>query len=651
MARDGKRGLPESKRRLAAIMFTDIIGYTAMVQSDESRALDLLRRHRELAREVFGRHLGMVVKTTGDGFLVEFASVLSATECAVDLESAFGKDEPLASAGLRVRIGIHVGDIVHEEDDVFGDAVNVASRIQSLAQGGGICVSQQAFDQVRNKVAYGFSRLDTPELKNVSVPIDVYRLELESEGEGATPPADPDSRRVAVLPLVNLSPDPSDEYFADGMTEELISTISNIKGIDVISRTSVMRYKKNPRPLKDVARELAAGMVLEGSVRKAGSKIRVTVQLIDARRDRHVWAESYDREFADVFEIQTGIARQVADALRVRISPKTSERMEGRSETDAGAYTQYLKGRFHWNRRGLEDIKKAIACFERTVAEDPRFALGYVGLGDSYQVLRTRFGQEVEENRRKTKEMVARALELDPRLAEAHATAGVAMLFDFDMRGAESQLRRATELKPSYASAHQWYSQVLIALQKWEEARFHIEKAAELDPFSHIICLIHTFLYEAKRDYGSGLELAKRAVELNPEDPSSYFELAFLYGKLKMSEEARRAAATGVRLAGAFAPQAALGAQAMLALLEEDRPSVRELLSRLKEHVGETFTTVRFIADLHFYLGEDEEGFAWLERSWSEREFDLIYIKSDEFLDRLREVPRYKDLLRRLGLA
>ncbi len=630
-------------------MFTDVIGYTAMVQADESRALELLRRHRELARAVFRKHGGTVVKTTGDGFLVEFASALAATDCAVDLEGSFGKDGLLARAGVKVRIGINVGDVVHEEGDIFGDAVNIASRIQSLAEGGGICVSQQVYDQVRNKVSYGFSRLDTPELKNVSIPIDVYRLELE--GVGASPPAGLDSRRLAVLPLVNMSPDPNDEFFADGMTEELISTISNIQGIDVISRTSVMRYKKNPRPVKDVSRELGAGTILEGSLRKVGNKLRVTVQMIDARKDRHVWAESYDREFKDVFEIQTGIARQVADALRVRISPKASEMMEDRSGTDAGAYTQYLKGRFHWNRRGLDDIKRAIECFSRAVSEDPRFALGYVGLADCYQVLRTRFGLDIEENSRKTKETVARALELDPGLAEAHATRGVAMLFDFDMRGAESELRTATELKPGYASAHQWYSQVLIAQQKWEEARAHIDKASELDPFSHVICLVHTFLYEARRDYGSGLELAKRAVELNPEDPSSHFELAFLYGRLRMSEEARRAATTGVRLARATTPHADEGARAMLACLEDDRRAVRGLLPKLKEHLGQTFTTVRFIADLHFYLGEDDEGFAWLERSWSNREFDLIYVKSDEFLDRVRGDGRYKSLLGKLGLA
>ena len=631
-------------------MFTDVIGYTALTQSDELRALELLRRHRELARPVFQRHGGTVVKTTGDGFLVEFASALAATECAVDLEGAVGAEEKRSGKGLKVRIGIHVGDVVHEEGDVFGDAVNIASRIQPLAEGGGICVSQQAYDQVRNKIPFGFSRLETPDLKNVSLPIEVYRLELAEKRDETTLP-EPDSRRLAVLPFANMSPDPGDEYFADGMTEELISTISNIKGIEVISRTSVMQYKRNPKPLKDVSRELGAGTVLEGSVRKAGAKLRVTVQMIDARRDKHVWAESYDRELKDVFEIQSGIAKQVADVLRVRINPRVSERMEEKSGTDTGAYTQYLKGRYHWNRRGLEDIRRAAECFGKAVAEDPRFALGYVGLADCHHVLRTRFGIDVDENRMKAKEMVAKALELDPQLPEALATKGVTLFFDFDMRGAERELEMATELKPSYASAHQWYAQLLIAQQKWDEAQAHIEKAAELDPFSQIICLIHTFLYEAKRDYGKGLEVAKRAVELNADDPSSHVELAFLYGKLRMLDEARSEAEVGVRLAKVTAPCAQEGVEAMMAYLGDDRATVRRLLPLLKDHVGKTFTTIRFISDLYFYLGEVDVGFEWMEKSWSEKEFDLIYIKSNEFLDGVRDDRRYLAFLERLGLA
>ncbi len=632
-------------------MFTDLVGYTAMAQTDESHALALLKKHRQLARPIFSKHRGREVKTTGDGFLVEFASALAATECAVEFASALRESNRKTGETTQVRIGIHVGDVVHEEGDVFGDAVNIASRIESLAEGGGICISQQAYDQVRNKLPFRFSKIEAPELKNVSVPIGVYRLDLLGRQLAAEAPEPDFRRRLAVLPLMNMSPDPNDEYLADGMTEELISTLSKIHGIDVISRTSVMQYKKNPKPTKEIFRELGSGTILEGSVRKAGKKLRVTIQMIDAKSDKHLWAESYNRELKDIFEIQTGIARQVADALRVRIRPSVSERIEEKPTSNTGAYTYYLKGRYYWNKGTLEDVKRAAGLFESALQEDPKFALGYVGLGDCYQRMTSKFGLEVERNRGEAKRMVARALELDPSLAEAIATRGLSLFFDFDLRGAEEEFRRATDLKPSYASAHQWYSQLLIAQQRWDEALAHIEKACELDPFSQIICLVHTFYYEAKRDYPAGLEFAKRAVELNPDDPSSHIELAWFYGKAKLMDEARREAEAGVWMAEGSFPYAQKGAAAMLAYLEGDKEKVRALLPALKGHIGKTYTAIRFIADLHFYLGENDEGFEWLERSWAEREFDLFYLRSNEFLDGVRNDPRYIRLLDRLGLG
>jgi len=643
--------LSEGDRRLAAVMFTDIVGYTAMSQENESEALRILRKHRDLIRPIMAGHGGREVKTTGDGFLVEFASALAATQCALEIEDALRRYNLGKSRALRVRIGIHVGDVIRENEDIYGDTVNIASRIVQLAENGGTCISQQVYDQVRNKVPFLFTKLETPSLKNVSVPIDVYRVGPNEGRADAKQVQRTEARSLAVLPFANMSPDSADEYFADGMTEEVISAISRVDQIGVISRTSVMQYKRAPKPIREVSRELGVGTVLEGSVRKAGNKVRITVQLIDALRDRHLWSESYDRALEDVFDIQSDIAKQVVDALKVRILPHVSERLDAKPTTSTEAYTLYLKGRYSWNKRGLEDVRKAANYFQEAVKADPAFALGYVGIGDCCRTLITNWGVDPEENDRKAKAMVVKALELDPSLAEAHATQGLASFSDCDLKTAEEEFRRATELKPSYATAHQWYSQLLMAETRWDEALSHIERAVELDPFSQVTSLIHTFFYEAKRDYRTGLALAKRASELNPSDASLRMELAWFYGKLKMIREARREAMKGAELARGAIPHAEIGARAILAYLESDEREVREILPELKAHLGETFTAVRFIADLHFYLGEEEEGFAWLERSYQRKEFDLFYIKSNEFLDDFRSDPRYLSLLTRLGLS
>jgi TolB-like protein/class 3 adenylate cyclase len=306
--------MSSSERRLAAIMLTDIVGYTALGQENESAALELLARHRELIRPLFSRHAGREVKTMGDAFLVEFASALEATLCAIDIQSTVHSRNLERGEKLQVRIGIHVGDVMHQEGDVLGDTVNVASRIEPLAQAGGVCISGQVFDHVKNKVSYPFVRLEAGRLKNVNDSVEVYRIVLPWEGQ-VSKVIELDTRRIAILPFSNMSPDPNDEYFADGITEEVISTASAITGLTLIARASVMRYKGMTKGIEEIGKELQVGTVLEGSVRKAGSRLRIGVQLIDVQSQGHLWAETYDRDFGDVFAVQSDIAKQVANAL------------------------------------------------------------------------------------------------------------------------------------------------------------------------------------------------------------------------------------------------------------------------------------------------------------------------------------------------
>ena len=287
--------MADGERRLAAIMFTDIVGYTHLSQTNESLALELLEEHQRLLRPAFAAHGGTEVKTMGDAFLVEFKSALQAVMCAVEIQKKMAERNAAAppSRKLELRIGIHVGDVVNGAGDIYGDAVNVASRIEPLAEPGGVCISQQVFDQIRNKTPLEIDKVGDVNLKNVYLPVGIYKIGLTGSRASAEQLSGP-KERLAVLPFVNISPDPNDEYFADGLTEELIAKLSEVKGLKVIARTSVMNYKRKEKKVSEIAAELRVGSVIEGSVRKAGDRIRISVQLIDPRTEEHLWSSNYD---------------------------------------------------------------------------------------------------------------------------------------------------------------------------------------------------------------------------------------------------------------------------------------------------------------------------------------------------------------------
>jgi len=645
--------LSQGKRRLAAIMFTDMAGYTALGQKNESLSLALVEEQRKLLRPVFGRHNGREIKTMGDGFLVEFSNAMDAVRCAYDVQRA-SREFNISQQGdqrITIRIGLHLGDVVESQGDISGDAVNIASRIQSLAENGGISLTRQVYDQVQNKFELPLESLGTKSLRNVRAPLEVYKMVLPWDDTKTIQSTEPDRRRIAVLPFANMSPDPGDSYFADGITEEIISTLSGVSGLNVISRTSVMGYKGTTKRVKEIGGELEAGSVLEGSFRKAGNKIRVTAQLVDVRDDRHVWAHSYDRNLDDVFGVQTDIAKQVSDALRVKILAPEIDRIDRKPTESTKAYTLYLRGRYHWNRRGIEDINKATEYFAQAIKEDAKFALGHAGLADCHELLATNWEIDKNANHERAKTEVAAALELDPNLAEAHTTRGLILDCDLDFKGAEEEFKKAIELKPSYATAHQWYFQILEAESRWDEALKQIEKAVELDPFSQIINLNHADYYFSRRDYEKALELTKKAVELNPNYAIAHFQLVGTYARMKRLDDAKREAKIGIELLQGAYPPILKRMEALMAYFEDNKEGLRRLLPGLEASLGEPLAaTAMEIAGYNFYLGEEDTGFEWLNQSYSRKESELSSISHNEFFDSVRYDPRYRSLLKRLGL-
>src|SRR3989454_1517365 len=644
-------------------MFTDMVGYTTLGQKNESLSLALVDEQRKLIRPILNKHDGREVKTMGDSFLIEFSSALNAVRCAYDIQRAareFNISLPVERR-VHLRVGVHLGDVLNSQGDISGDAVNVASRINYLADDGGVCLTRQVYDHVQNKFELPLKSLGPQSLKNVNIPVEVYRMEMPWDEKRAGQSTELDKKRIAVLPFANMSPDPADEYFADGVTEELISKLSLVKGLKVIARTSVMNYKRKEKRISEIGVELGVGSIVEGSFRKAGNKIRVTTQVIDVMDDQHVWAQSYDRNLDDVFAVQTDIAKQVSDALKVKILETEIDWIDRKPTESTKAYSLYLRGRYHFNRRGVEDIVKASEYFGQAVRDDERFAPGYVGLADCYAVL-SNLGIDSATNHQKAKIAVAKGLELDRDLAEAHATRALILFHEFNLGEAEEEFRKAIELKPSSAPAHHWYFRLFLGKLRRDEALKQTEKAVELDPFSQIINLNHAHYYRRRGDYDKALELYKKAVELDPNFAYAHFDLAVTYGMMKRSADMKHEAkiaiergtreakiAVGLGRASYHRPVKIL--DVLVAYFEDDKEKVRKLLPELEANFGEPLAISALqAAGLHFYLGENEKGFEWLEKAYSGKEDDLLYIMSDELFDGVRGDQRYQNLLKRIGL-
>ena len=310
-----------------------------------------------------------------------------------------------------------------------------------------------------------------------------------------------------------------------------------------------------------------------------------------------------------------------------------------------------MKGRYHWNKRGIDDIRKAAEYFEQAIKEDDRFALGYVGLADSNEILVSNWGLEIEARHEKARAMVNKALEIDQNLSEAHATRGMVLMTDFNLQEAEEEFKKATEIKPSYASAHQWYFHLLLAQLRWDEALKHIERALELDPVSQIINLNHAKYYEAKRNHTKAAELHKKAIELDTNFAIAHMALAQSYGWLKMFDEMKREYEVVVRLVQESYPEVVKSMEAMIAYFEDDKERLRELLPEVEAQIEEVWSIPAvWLAAGYFYLGDMKKGFGLLERSYIKREFELFYIRTNEMFDSVRDDPRFRNFLERLGL-
>jgi len=636
------------QRRLAAIMFTDIVGYSSLSQKNEPLALEMLEEHRKIVRPIVARHNGHEIKTMGDAFLIEFESALKATQCAVDMQRTFHSlnEQSTEERRIHLRIGIHLGDVEQRQSDVLGDAVNIASRIEPLAEADGICISEQVYDQVRNKINCPIEDLGPRQLKNIDYPIDVHRIRWEKD---ETAKLSLDKKRIAVLPFLNISPDPNDAYFADGLTEELITRLSTVSGLKVIARTSTMRYKGTAKSVREIGKELESGSVLEGSVRKAADRLRVTAQLIDTTTQEHLWVQNYDRQLEDVFAIQTEVAQNVSDALEMRLLDEERQQIEKKPTGDISAYTFYLKGRYYWNERSREALEKAIKYFEEAIRRDSRFALAYAGLADSYRVLVDHEYLPPSEGNPKTEEAARKALELDETLAEAHTSLGIILSVQWDWRGAEEEFAKALRSNPNYATAHHWYSIHLLWFGRLDEAIRELKIAEELDPLSPMIRSYGALVYLAARQYDSAMKEIDTALELDPNFLPAHGNRIDVYLAKSMYKEALAEAELVLPHLQPLttALKAEVGSYYVrMGRIEEAKRLLREC-EDASAHERAEDVGPHYLAAIHYKLGNKDRAFEWLEKAFEARTITPFQVKLFPYFDEMTSDPRFDELMKK----
>ncbi|MFI5132563.1 MAG: tetratricopeptide repeat protein [Chitinophagales bacterium] len=504
-------------RQLAAILFADMTGYTALMQENEQLARKKRRRLKEVLESAVGEFNGRILQNYGDGSLSIFNSAIDSVRSAINIQTQL-QQEPK----VELRIGIHTGDVTIEEEAIFGDGVNMASRIESMAVPGGIFVSEKVYDEIKNQENISTREMGYFELKNVKHPVRIFAIANKGiivpgrdELKGKTKQT---SNRLAVLPFVNMSADPENEYFSDGITEELLNALTRVEGLQVTSRTSAFAFKGKQDDIRDIAIRLNVDKVLEGSVRKSGNRVRITAQLINAADGYHIWGENYDRNLTDIFEVQDEISGIIANKLRENLtfSQQTTQLVKAPT-TNVAAYTLYLKGLHYSNKLTPQDTHKAIGLFEQAIAIEPGYALAYAMLAGAYSQLGAR-GQMLPNKAFELADKYAdKALELDNTIAEGYIAKGSVYLFSkWKWKEAHEALQKAVKLNPGAVDAHQLLAHYHILMGEKEEAVKIMEEAERLDPLSPLVSFALGQMYMFAMRYDDAEIQADKLLVIDP---------------------------------------------------------------------------------------------------------------------------------------
>ncbi len=606
-------------RKLAAVMFTDIVGYTALMSKDESAAIKLLQKNGEIQAPLAKQHNGEFIKEMGDGTLLSFNSALDAVRCALKIQQA-SKDWP----NLKLRIGIHIGDTLFKNGDIFGDGVNVASRIEALAKPGEVYISQQVQHIVRNQSDFEVDFIGEKQLKNVGHPIGVYSIKTKGQpAETITTPSyresNPEIKSIAVLPFSNMSTDEEQEYFCDGIAEDILNDLTQISNIQTVARTSSFAFKGKHEDIRDIGSKLGAHTIIDGSVRKAGNQLRITAQLINVVDGYQLWSERYDRALEDVFAIQEEIATNIVHALKIQLNESEIHALGKVKTRDFQAYDFYLRGREYFHRGQHKDVLYASEMFSRAIEKDPNYALAYAGLADCHSYLFMYF-ENKQENIQQSTIASEKAIELDPELAEAHTARGLAISLKKQYELAAVEFERAIELNPNLYEAYYFYAR--NCRQEGD-----IEKA--------------TSLFE-------------KALEVRPEDYQSATFLVSAYSKLNLSVDARNATRLAIQLIEKHllldaddARALCLGGSMLVSTGDTERALSMAVHARSIEPNDPR--VLYNIACIYSLAGEIEQALDCFELAIGSGYASREWIDNDVDLDPIRNKTRFQQVIEKLG--
>jgi len=680
--------IASEQRKLAAIMFADMTGYTAMMQEDEARAKLLRSRQRKTLETLIPAHNGTIIQYFGDGTLSMFDSAADAVRCGIAIQNELQK-EP----SVKLRIGIHSGDVVYNSEGIFGDCVNLASRIESLSVPGAVLFSGKVFDEIKNQRDIKSTSLGKFHLKNVKQPLEVFAAandgmvvplpayitgKLSQENFSLTSLLKKRKVRlialvvlaafltlaialfysitgksssvidsIAVLPLENLSGDPSQEYFVSGMHETLISELSKISALKVISRTSTIQYKDQKKPLRQIAKDLGVRTLIEGSVMREGNMVRISIQLIDGETDKHIWSENFDRELQSILALYNEVAKKIANEIKIKLTPQDKERLVSAPLVNTRTYEYYLIGRHYWNQRTMLSYKQAIESYKKALDHDSNYAPAYAALADCYFLLGEQGGIPQKEGRLLSDSAIVKALRLNPNLAEAYASLGQWKLnYEWNWKESEKAFRRAIELNPGYALTYTWYGRMLGFAGRFEEALTQLYKAKELDPLSPVIVAYIGQVHIFAKQYKKAEEQLQQALKVHPNHPLILHNIGELYLAQGLYTKAIAPLKQSADTSVSAHYLAMLGcAYARANRKDEANQILNDLMKRSEQGLVSAFD----IASVYLALGKKEEALSRLEKGYEQRDGWLKELKAWPWFDTLKNEPRYKDLMRRMN--